>query len=107
MDKIGKNAKKVDLVSIVSKEKWSTYFDVQNKLVIYVTNVLCNLHVDYSNDDPDGIPLVWVERLPVTRVRKMTEKEYEDAMKEFTANIVRDGDSEVALFRVISKDVLK
>ena len=82
------NIRRVEDSSVLREEKWSTYFDIQNRLVIHVGSALKTLYVDHNQIDPDGIPLVWVERQTITRVRQMTESEFEEAMNHYAKSIV-------------------
>ena len=65
---------------------WTTAIDLKNKLVIHVAINMTKISVDVELVDPDGIPLVWVEGKHVTRVRRMTDMEFEKYVKEYGIN---------------------
>lgn len=73
---------KVENKSMRVNEQWSVYYDMKNKLVIQLLPVFASLEIDEEKCDPDGIPLVFLLFDKVTRVRKMTDKEFEDLDKE-------------------------
>jgi len=68
---------------VFDKMEWSVVHDMENKLLIYIANIIKEYKVDTQRFDPDGIPLVYFGLERVTRVRKMTDKEYEDLFKEY------------------------
>lgn len=78
------------MINQMVKFGWCTVFDMSNKLVIYTSTQITKIKVDHENSDPDGVPLVWVEGRPVTRVRKMTEEEFTKYVKEFGMKIELD-----------------
>ena len=63
--------------------QWSTVHDMENKLITYVTFVIKGYKVDADRVDPDGVPIVYLELERVTRVRKMTESEFEELFKTY------------------------
>lgn len=73
---------KVENESMRVNERWSVYYDMKNKLVIQLLPVFVSLEIDEKKCDPDGTPLVFLLFDKVTRVRKMTDKEFEDLDKE-------------------------
>jgi len=85
------------------KMGWSTILDLQNRLIVYVSYMSINYKVDYSQCDPDGLPLVLIEQQRVTRVRKMTEEEFEKYVKEFGMKM----EIEMKVVHVPEKDVPK
>ena len=62
---------------------WTTSIDLKNKLVIHVAINMTKISIDVEVVDPDGLPLVWVEGKHVTRVRRMTDMEFEKYVKEY------------------------
>lgn len=58
------------------KFAWATKYDVENKIVMHLTVQLTEYKIDVEQVDPDGIPLVFIRGMLVTRVRKMTDEEY-------------------------------
>jgi hypothetical protein len=71
---------------LFDKMQWSTIIDMDNKLIIHVAHLVKDYKIDTTKCDPDGVPLVFIAHERVTRVRKMTEKEFEEAVKEFGYN---------------------
>ena len=63
------------------KMQWSTYMMPEHKIVMHCGLLMSKIHIDYEKLDPDGLPLVFFEGQKVTRVRKMTEMEFEECMK--------------------------
>lgn len=64
---------------------WSMIIDLNNKLVIYVAVNVIKVEVDPDTTkcDPDGVPLVWVEGKHVTRVRRMTDEEFQKYVTQY------------------------
>jgi len=81
------NIKEVKEGMVYEKMQWSTVIDLQNKLITHVMINITEVKVDDEVVDPDGIPLVWVEGKYVTRVRRMTNEEFEKYVKEFEIKI--------------------
>lgn len=73
--------KNVDLDMVVRNEQWSTYYDVANRIVLHTITYMKVLRIDENNSDPDGIPLLWVEPQLATRVRRMTDEEFDECIK--------------------------
>lgn len=67
----------------VSSMGWTTLIDLNNKLVLHVAIDIEKFTVDGTSRDPDGIPLTYVEGKHVTRVRYMTDEEFDKYVKEF------------------------
>ena len=57
--------------------QWSIVHDMENKLITYISHVVKEYTVDADKVDPDGVPIVYLGLDIITRVRKMTEKEFE------------------------------
>lgn len=68
---------------LFDKMHWSTIIDMEHKLIIHVAPLVKEYRVDENKCDPDGVPLLFITHEKITRVRKMTEKEFEEAAKEF------------------------
>lgn len=70
--------------------QWSKIIDTDNRLVVHVMHLTSSYGVDASVIDPDGLPLVYFEQTRVTRVRKMTDEEYESVVKENGITVVTE-----------------
>ena len=67
----------------ISDIGWTTLIDLKNKLILYVAINIEKFDIDATKVDPDGIPLTYVEGKHVTRVRKMTDVEFDKYVTEF------------------------
>ena len=81
---------KVNNEMVLSKLQWSTHMLVEEGLVVHTSMFWPEFEIYKTHVCPDGLPTVVVNMRTITRVRKMTEEEKAECIRNLGHKIEID-----------------